>query len=277
MIRSPPGRLPVGPRKPRLPGLHQRSLSGLRQNSERHSPARRLTEKGQHIVQVVARTEQHAAALAAEVGAAWTTDIDSIGRNIDVCIYAVSDASLAEVAERVNQPEVLHLHTAGSMPIDVLNVHHNKHYGVLYPFQTFSRQRAVDFDKIPIFIEANDEPAEAMTARLAHLLSNDVRVVTSAQRMAIHVAAVFACNFTNHMYTIAAQILHDQHVPFDILYPLISETAQKIQTMSPVMAQTGPAVRNDWNVINKHLTFLTDEQQRRLYQLITQNIQHSAE
>ena len=147
-----------------------------------------------------------------------------------------------------------------------------KRYGVFYPLQTFSKQRIVDFSRIPIFIEACDGENLSILENLGLSISSDVRVLSSEKRRNIHLAAVFACNFTNHIYALAANILEDADIPFDVLLPLIDETVSKVHHIPPREAQTGPAVRYDENVINKHLNMLSDPMMNEIYRLLSQSI-----
>lgn len=146
-------------------------------------------------------------------------------------------------------------------------------YGVLYPMQTFSKQRDVDFSALPFFIEASS-PAELNLLRaVASALSSKVYEATSDQRRHLHLAAVFACNFVNHMYALSAQILEKHGIPFDVMLPLTDETARKIHELSPMQAQTGPAVRYDINVIDKHMEMLAEEKTlHELYKSISESI-----
>ena len=143
--------------------------------------------------------------------------------------------------------------------------------------QTFSKERPVDFQVIPFFLEANTPENERKLQQVAEMLSKDVRFLSSEKRKSLHLAAVFACNFTNHMYVLAAKLLQEQGVSSEVLLPLIDETAAKIHAMSPKQAQTGPAIRFDENVINKHLAMLDEPAMRSIYQLISQNIHKEAQ
>ena len=168
------------------------------------------------------------------------------------------------------------VHTAGSMPMDVFNGH-TANYGVLYPMQTFSKTREVDFNVIPFFLEANTSENAGKLQHLAEKLSGNIRFLSSDKRKSLHLAAVFACNFTNHIYALAVKLLEEQDIPADVLLPLIDETAAKIHTMPPRVAQTGPAIRYDENVINKHLAMLGDSDMRSIYRLISQSIHKEAQ
>ena len=187
----------------------------------------------------------------------------------NVYIYAVRDEALPSVvAQVVGVGKSLHLHTSGTMPITVFG-EDKPHAGIFYPFQTFSKARLVeDFSKVPIFFEARGIDDISAVYSLALTITSHVYETTQYDRERLHVAGVFANNFTNLMYTMAAELLRNTHIPFSALLPLIDETAAKIHTMSPRDAQTGPARRGDENVMHHHMELLTDEQ-RELYRLLS--------
>lgn len=146
-------------------------------------------------------------------------------------------------------------------------------YGVFYPMQTFSKQRTVDFRQIPVFVESNSAADTQTLKDIASVLSEKVYEATSEQRKSLHLAAVFTCNFTNHMYALAAELLKKYQLPFEVMLPLIDETARKVHELEPRLAQTGPAIRYDENVINNHLQMLSDEPgMQELYRLISESI-----
>lgn len=151
-----------------------------------------------------------------------------------------------------------------------------RRYGVLYPLQTFSRARAVDFSSLPLFPEANSPEDMELLCRVAQRLSKEVHPLDSERRKTLHLAAVFACNFTNHMYALAGKLLTEQQIPMHVLHPLIDETAAKIHTLTPSEAQTGPAVRYDENVMNNHLAMLSDPDMQSIYRLMSQHIHKEA-
>ena len=154
---------------------------------------------------------------------------------------------------------------------------HVARYGVLYPMQTFSKQREVDFGQIPCFVESNSEEDVQLLKDIASALSEKVYEASSEQRKSLHLAAVFTCNFTNHMYVLAAELLKKYGLPFEAMLPLIDETARKVHELEPLAAQTGPAVRYDENVIDEHLRMLADEPQMlELYREISENIHRLA-
>lgn len=209
------------------------------------------------ICQVYSRTEASAVKLANQLNTAFTTVISDVFIDADIYIYCLKDSILEEIIPQIKVPEAIHIHTAGSINVDIFAPYFNN-YGVLYPLQTFSKNKAVNFSEIPMFIEASNAEVEEKLYGLAHLLTSKVYVITSEQRIKLHLAAVFACNFTNYMYTLSSEIVKEANMEFDILIPLISETAEKIKLLPPLDAQTGPAVRMDLNVITKHLALISE-------------------
>ena len=196
----------------------------------------------------------------------------------NVYIYAVKDEALCTVVEQVKGKErAMHLHTSGSMPISIFGKD-KPHAGIFYPFQTFSKERLIeDFSTVPVFFEARGIDDISAVYSLALTITSHVYEATQHDRERLHVAGVYACNFTNLMYTIAAELLRSTHIPFSALLPLIDETASKIHTLSPHEAQTGPARRGDANVMNHHLSLLTTEKQRELYTLLSNEIRRISE
>ena len=191
----------------------------------------------------------------------------------NVYIYAVKDEALASVVAQVQGRErSLHLHTSGTMPITVFGAD-KPHAGIFYPFQTFSKARVIeDFSTVPVFFEARGIDDISAVYSLALTITSHVYEATQQDRERLHVAGVFTNNFTNLMYTMAAELLKNTHIPFSALLPLIDETAAKIHTLPPRDAQTGPARRGDENVMNHHLSLLTEEQQA-IYRLLSDAIQ----
>lgn len=199
--------------------------------------------------------------------------LEDIPNTADVYIYAVRDNALAEVVNRVHvQTRALHLHTSGTMPIDIFG-EDKPHAGILYPFQSFSKSHLIeDFSHIPFIIEARGIDDIAAVYSLALLLSTHIIEANQADRERLHVAGVFVNNFSNQMYSIAEDLLHGTHIPFQTLLPLIDETAQKVHTLSPREAQTGPARRGDIAVMEHHLSLLSDDDTKQIYQLLSQRI-----
>jgi len=190
----------------------------------------------------------------------------------DVYIISVSDNAIAEVSFQLPFENRLVVHTSGSSDLSVLNNKNRK--GVFYPLQTFTKGKKVDFTPIPICLEAENEQDYQLLEQLGKSISKKVFNINSEQRKSLHVAAVFVCNFVNHLYQIGNEICEANQIPFEVLHPLIKETAQKILELTPKEAQTGPALRNDTQTIEKHLDFLSNENYKTIYQLLTQSIQN---
>lgn len=189
---------------------------------------------------------------------------------VDLTIISVNDNSIEEVSSQIPFNNNLVVHTSGSISIDKLNSKNRK--GVFYPLQTFSKSKEVNFEEIPICIEAENSEDYKILKTVADSISKSVHIINSEQRKALHVAAVFVCNFVNHLYQIGDEICTENNIPFAILKPLIQETAQKIKTLSPKDAQTGPAKRGDNQTIESHLDFLTNKNHTKIYKLLTQSI-----
>ena len=238
-----------------------------------------LHEQGGHaIAAVCSRTIDSATALAGRVGATATDDIAALPRKADAVVIAVKDDALPLVAAQVAAlgPECPVFHTAGSIPADALSA--VGRHGVIYPMQTFSKERRTDFTRVPFFIEASDDEALATARRIAESLSNSVTVLDSGRRRQLHLAAVFASNFANHCYTLAADILEDCGLDFSAMLPLIEETAAKVGTMHPRDAQTGPAVRYDEEVMKRQMQMLADKPMTcQIYELMSRSIHSHAE
>ena len=236
-----------------------------------------LSQAGQDIVQVYSRTAEHASELAAKLGCSYTTSIDEISENADIYIISVKDDAIATLAEKVGRKaqNAIILHTAGSIDMQVLQPH-AKRYGVLYPMQTFSKNKQVDFKPIPCFIEASDDATLATIRTLAESVSQNVVPATSAQRKKLHLAAVLACNFANHCYRLAEKVLEEEQMDFKLFLPLIDETARKVATLNPKQAQTGPMMRWDTGVMQMQMDLLNDERTKQIYKLMAESIHEDA-
>jgi len=189
----------------------------------------------------------------------------------DLFIIAVSDDAIGTVSGQIPFQNKLVVHTSGSIAISALDEKNRK--GVFYPLQTFSKNKAVDFRTIPICLESQNATDFQLLEQVARSISDQLFAVNSEQRKALHVAAVFVNNFSNHLYTIANDICNEHQLPFEILQPLIKETAEKIMVLSPSEAQTGPAKRKDQRTLDAHLEMLTNPMQKKIYTLLTQSIQ----
>jgi predicted short-subunit dehydrogenase-like oxidoreductase (DUF2520 family) len=227
---------------------------------------------GHRIVQVYSRDAQNAALLAYHIGAEAIDDLCNIDPGTDIFIIAVADSVIVEIATQLVSFDKIIAHTSGATDIQaLLNI--TPKAGVFYPLQTFSKTKEVDFWSVPLCIEGADESITKTLTDLAQTISNKVYIITSAQRKTLHLAAVFACNFTNYLYGVGGQLLSEQSIPFDLLRPLILETAQKVQDHLPAEVQTGPATRNDQNTIFTHLQMLKDKPElEQLYKLLSQGI-----
>ncbi|MFV5687957.1 Rossmann-like and DUF2520 domain-containing protein [Flavobacterium sp. ZT3R25] len=191
----------------------------------------------------------------------------------DLYIIAVSDDAIADVSSQLPFKNRLVVHTSGSVSLNALDDNNRK--GVFYPLQTFSKNKVVDFKTIPICLESENATDFQLLDKVAKAISEKVFAINSEQRKALHVAAVFVNNFVNHLYEIGSEICQEHQVPFEILKPLIAETAEKIMVLSPEEAQTGPAKRNDTATIEAHEAFLSNENYLTIYKTLTQSIQHN--
>lgn len=189
----------------------------------------------------------------------------------EIYLLSVTDDAISDVASQLPFEGRLVAHTSGSVAMTATDAKNRR--AVFYPLQTFSKAKKVDFSTIPICLESENEEDYTTLEQLARSLSQSVYRIDSQQRQAIHVAAVFVSNFTNHMYALGDAVCRENSIPFDILKPLITETADKINTLPPAEAQTGPAVRHDQKTIEKHIGFLKEENLKNIYTLLTQSIQ----
>jgi predicted short-subunit dehydrogenase-like oxidoreductase (DUF2520 family) len=240
-----------------------------------------LKEAGNTIIQVFSRTEKNAKELADKLGADYTNELINIRKGADLYIIAVSDNVLVRLSANKFLKSIIGdstvVHTAGGVELSVLKTL-SSHYGVLYPFQTFSKKRRLSFKTIPIFIESSDENTGEILMSLAKNLSEKVEFIDFEQRKFVHLAGVFACNFANHMYVMAEKILHSKNISFSVLLPLILETAEKVKINSPKTVQTGPVVRNDQITINKHIELLSQAQDlKNMYLFVSESIKKHQE
>lgn len=214
-----------------------------------------LVKAGINILQVYSRTESSASALASKVGVAYCTNPNEIIESAQYYFYALKDSAIAELLNYTGKFKGIHIHTAGSVEVEIFEGK-AENYGIIYPLQTLSKERETDFSKVPLFIEGKNENTSALLKTIADKLSTKTYFANSEQRARLHLAAVFACNFSNLLYNIASKIVDEQQGGFEVLKPLILETAQKVQTLSPQKAQTGPATRYDTEIIDKHIQML---------------------
>lgn len=223
------------------------------------------------VVQVVGRNPESLRSFSAHVATA--SDYAFI-KDADVYLIAVKDDAINEVSHHLDGKKGVVVHTSGAIGMDALAPENR---GVFYPLQTFTKGKHIDFEKVPICIEAKEEQSLTLLTSLAHALSPNVHEVDSDQRKKLHLAAVFVNNFTNHLYGIGEEICMKEGLPFDLLKPLILETAEKIQSMSPKEAQTGPARRNDQKSMQDHLKLLDNDKHIALYNLMSEAIKQAYE
>jgi len=228
-----------------------------------------------NILQVYSRTENAALILAKKVSAASTSAIREIDSEADLYIISVVDNALEALISQLELNDKLVVHTSGSVQMDLLKKT-SENYGVFYPLQTFSITKDVEIKNIPICIEANNDANLQKLNELAKRISDNVQFVNSDQRKVLHLAAVFACNFPNFMFTISEKIAKQANIDFDILRPLIKETAEKVMEINPMDAQTGPAKRNDQKIMDEHLKMLSEFPEfQKIYKLISSEIQNN--
>ena len=199
------------------------------------------------------------------------SQLDELVPEADLYLLSISDDNISELSSKLKSCKGIIAHTAGSVGMEALNP--CKDHGVFYPLQTFSKQKKVDFEQVPLCLEANTKENFTLLKQVAIALGGPIHSIDSTQRKALHIAAVFVNNFVNHLYAVGEQLCQEHQVPFSVLQPLIAETADKIKSLSPKAAQTGPALREDQQVLKDHLSLLTKTTQKELYQLISTAIQ----
>ena len=253
----------------------QQSISFIGSGNLAWHLAPALDNAGFVVKEVYSRNPQHAERLTdrlyqAEVKAT----LDFSTSESTIFIISVSDDAIKSIAQEIILPEEAFLvHTSGSQPLAELKFAATNNIGVFYPLQTFSAQKKIDFKKVPVFIESTNQETDGVLLLLAKSISNQVRKISSEERKALHVAAVFASNFTNHMLAISKDILQRNSLEFEWLKPLIIETIEKSLSIEPENAQTGPAKRGDLEILDKHLEFLKeDEVLTEIYKVVSQHI-----
>lgn len=236
--------------------------------------AKALHHCGHNISYIYSRTQQSASSLASIVEAKHTTDINALrNNNADLWIYAIKDDTINLIANQLPNKNAIHIHTSGSVPTDIFEGIQTN-YGCIYPLQTFNKDRDVNFSEIPIFYEANNPHTNTIIKDISNQLSSKTFEMNFDKRKHLHLAAVFACNFTNVLWASAELLLENQNIDNSVLYPLINETLQKAMSIGAANSQTGPAIRNDQNTINNHIDLLKDNPQLQdIYIQITNLIQ----
>ena len=237
-----------------------------------------LLSAGHSILAVYSRTELSARTLAENLNVPFVTLPERLPADADIYIAALCDDALVTLAKNIvkGREKALFIHTAGSVSIDIWKSAGATRFGVLYPLQTFSKNNPVDWQSVPIFIEGSSVNVKNRIENLALVFSNNVRELDSTGRGLLHVAAVFASNFTNYMYSVSQSILSQAGVPFSVLGPLIEETARKITVLDPLEAQTGPAARGDKRVLERHMELLSPYPDwAGIYSILSNNILNS--
>jgi predicted short-subunit dehydrogenase-like oxidoreductase (DUF2520 family) len=230
-----------------------------------------LKKSGHTIVQVYNRSNDAGYELAKTVGATFVSDFAQL-TDADIYLVAVKDDAIAEVGNAFKTSGKIVAHTSGTKSKDLLQ-NTSANFGIFYPLQTMTKTAKVDFKNVPILIEGSNKQTVAKLDELAKTISKNVHIVDEQQRQWIHVAAVFANNFTNHLFGISEQLLLAQGLPFEILKPLIFNFIQNLEEHSPSEIQTGPAVRGDFKTIEKHMQLLGDDQRlQKIYEILTQSI-----
>lgn len=230
-----------------------------------------LIKSGHRILQVYSRTMVNAEELAYKLSSNAIDSISELDISAEVYIVSVKDDVLKDLLLELPQLNGIICHTAGSVDMDVLD--RFEHFGVFYPFQTFTKEKLVDFKQVPVLLEADNDKVYETLLKLAESISDKVSKASSQQRGKLHVAAVFACNFVNHMYRLSEDLLEDSGLSFELLHPLIKETADKVMSISPSLTQTGPASRDDQMIIQKHKYLLKEQEPySSIYKNLTESI-----
>jgi predicted short-subunit dehydrogenase-like oxidoreductase (DUF2520 family) len=224
-----------------------------------------------NVTQVWSYHYQNASLLANEVNAVAIKELSEVDFDADICLIAIKDDEIVNIANQLKSFKGVIAHTSGSVSLAVFN--NFEKFGVFYPLQTFSKNKEVNFSTIPLCVEANNEISLAVLKELANILSTNVVEVNSDKRKILHLAAVFACNFTNHLYALADDLLKANDLSFDLIRPLITETASKVQHALPLTVQTGPAIRHDEQTLKKHEELLNDNQELlEIYKILSNSI-----
>lgn len=228
--------------------------------------AKAFVQNGISITQIFGRNEKELQKISSELNISYSTENLE---DADLYIICVSDNSIENVSKIISKKDCLVAHTSGSLPKEVLTGEYRR--SSFYPLQTFSKTKDLDYTKIPFFIETENEKDQKILTDLTSKISENVMESTHEKRKYIHLTAVFACNFVNHLFARAKEISDAQDIPFDYFLPLINETVQKISEIEPKSAQTGPAVRNDKRVLELHEQLLKDES-LEIYKTMNQSI-----
>lgn len=234
--------------------------------------AKALIAEAENVMQVYSQNLLNGSVLAQAINAKAIDQLSKVNQTADLYIIAVKDDAIAHVASALKNVEGLVVHTSGTTDISAIATQVER-AGVFYPLQTFSKVKELSFDHIPLCIEASNINDLKIMKQLAEKLSDQVYELDGEKRKALHLAAVFACNFPNHLYALANQVLLENGLDFNIIRPLIAETADKVMVNLPENVQTGPAVRGDESTMNKHLGLLENQPElQNIYQTLSKSI-----
>jgi len=234
-----------------------------------------LLAKSAEVVQVYGRSQSGTTALADLMDCPCTTDLSEVYQDADLYLLAVTEEAIPTILQNAPIRNRLLVHTSGSVPMEILAAF-SENYGVFYPLQTLSAQKTVDFSQVPICLEANNTETLEILSSLANTLSSQVFYINSVQRRKLHLAAVFVCNFVNHLFAIGQELLREQQLDFELLKPLIRETVGKAMSFPPAEVQTGPAIRGNQPIMELHLKMLEQHPEwQKIYELISMDIKHS--
>lgn len=229
--------------------------------------AKAFTQNNIEVSQIFGRNEVELNKISEELNIPYSTKELA---DADLYLISVSDSAVEQVSDLIKTEKALVAHTSGSLPIETLNGDYRK--ASFYPLQTFSKTKNLDYSKIPFFIEAENQIDEKSLFELASLISDNVETSDYEKRKYIHLTAVFACNFVNHLFARAKEISDSQDLPFEYFIPLIDETVEKIHHLEPKTAQTGPAVRGDERILKLHEELINDEEHLKIYKLMNDSI-----
>ncbi len=229
--------------------------------------AKAFTQNNIEVSQIFGRNQIELKKISEEFNIPFSTEKLE---DADFYLISVSDSSVEQVSDLIKNEKALVAHTSGSLPLEILKGNYRK--ASFYPLQTFSKTKNLDYSKIPFFIEAENQIDEKSLFELASIISENVETSDYERRKYIHLTAVFACNFVNHLFARAKEISDSQDLNFNYFIPLIDETVEKIHHLEPKLAQTGPAVRGDERVLKLHEDLITDEEHLKIYQLMNESI-----
>ncbi len=231
-----------------------------------------LFKAGHPICEVYSKTAKNAELLAEKVNAKPVSELQQLSNHNGIYLLSVSDSAYEKLANDFPYPNKTLVHTAGSVSMEILSKA-TSNYGVLYPFQTLSKSKEVDFRQVPLLYCANNQQLEQTIQEIGISIAENVSFADDHQRKMLHICAVFACNFANHMFAVAEDLAKSNNIDFSLLYPLLKETLDKAMVQSPKAGQTGPAVRNDQNILKAHMQLLKDRPDlQSLYQTISNSI-----